>query len=559
MHDLVIEDASIVDGTGAPAYGGSIAVKDGKIAAMGKSVGPAKQVMRADGLVLAPGIIDTHTHYDAQITWDPFVSPSPALGVTSVVMGNCGFTIAPCRPADRNQVMRNLTHVEGMSLTALERGIDWQFETFPQYMDFLEQRGVGVNVAQFVGHSSVRTWVLRDEASSRAATDAEVVEMRRLVDEALAAGAVGFSTTSSLQHNGEHGVPMPSRLADEFEMRTLTSALKPHGRGVLMITKNADARIAFLESLCAGAGRPFIIAALLHSNVTPDAVFDDLDQIAQARTRGNKLYGAVSACPLSFEFTMHSPYVFEGLAGWRPAMEERDPQRYVALLRNAEFRAALKAEIETPTRRMFNGEWHLMHVLRVRDAANAAYEGQSIAALAARDGVHPFDWLLDLALKEDLETLFMGTLLNSDERAVGKMLSDPNALISLSDAGAHMEFFCDAGFALHVFGHWVRERKLMSIERAVQRVTSDAAQAFGIQNRGTLKVGAAADLLMFDPDTVGRGPGERVADLPGGAMRLVTAARGVYGVWVNGEQVADHSGAIPGARKAGEVMRSFNA
>jgi N-acyl-D-aspartate/D-glutamate deacylase len=558
-HDLLIENASVVDGTGRPAFRGDVAVEAGRIVAIGTGLGTARERFDAAGRVLAPGIVDTHTHYDAQITWDARVTPSPALGVTTVVMGNCGFTIAPCRPADRDRVMRNLTHVEGMSLAALEQGIRWEFETFPEYLDFLERRGVGTNVAAFVGHSSVRTWVLGDEASARAATAEEVERMRTIVVEAMRAGAVGFSTTTSGQHNGEGGVPMPSRLADEAEFRALTGALRDVGRGALMITKGLDTAVPWLESLAAGAGRPFIIAALLHSNVTPEAVFEDLSDIAAARARGHRLYGAVSPCPLTFEFTMHSPYVFEGLAAWRPAMEAGDGPEFRALLSSTRLRDAVKAEVERPGRRMFNGEWHLMKVLRVRDPVRAHLEGRTVEECARAAGAHPLDCMFDLALAEDLDTLFVGTLLNSDEEAVGRMLSDPGALISLSDAGAHLEFFCDAGFGLHVLGHWVRERGLMSLERAVRRLTGEAADAFGIRDRGRIAPGAWADLLLFDPETVGRGPAVRSFDLPSGASRLVTPATGVEGVWVNGVRVADADGALADAPLAGRLLREFDA
>ena len=559
MYDLVIANATIADGSGRPAFHGSLAVTDGRIAVIGPDPGAARERIDADGLVLAPGIIDTHTHYDAQVTWDPHLSPSPALGVSTVVMGNCGFTIAPCHPADRDRVMRNLTHVEGMSLAALERGIQWDFETFPQYLDAIERRGLGPNAAVFVGHSSVRTWVMGSEASSRAADAGEIAAMRELVVEAMRAGAVGFSTTVSPQHNGESGIPMPSRLADDAEMRSLTGALAESGHGALMITKSPATPVPWLEELAAAAGRPFIVAALLHSNVSPEAVFEDLEHIASARARGRRLYGAVSACPLTFEFTFESPYVLEGLLAWKPAMAEHDPARYRALLAAEPFRAAVRAELDRPARRMFNGEWHLMQVLRARDAANAHLEGVTVAVAAARAGRHPLDWMLDLALSEDLQTQFIATLLNSDEDAVQRMLVDPNALVSLSDAGAHLEFFCDAGFGLHVLGHWVRERGAMSLERAVQRLTSEAAAAFGIADRGRLESGAWADLLLFDPAVVGRGAAKRLHDLPGGASRLVTPGLGVHGVWVNGLRLVDGAGAIPDAPLAGRLLRQFQA
>ncbi len=556
MHDLVIDNAVLYDGSGAAPRSASVAVTGDRIAEVGTISGEARERIDAAGLALMPGIIDTHTHYDAQITWDPFANPSPALGVTTVVMGNCGFTIAPCRPADRDLVMRNLTHVEGMSIEALRAGIDWGFESFPQYLDMLEKNGVGPNVACFVGHSGVRTFVMRGDAPKRAASVDEVKQMRGIVAEAMEAGACGFSTTRSGQHNGEAGIPMPSRLADDHEMKTLSAVLRDYDRGVLMMTKAADTPVPWIEELCAAAERPYLIAALLHSNLTPEATFEDLAHIAAAHKRGRRMYGAVSPCPLNFEFTLHEPYVFEGLRAWQPLMR-MDEKAFAAALADPALRASLKSELTERSRRMFTGEWEKAFVAQVADPAHAAFEGQSIGALAKAERKHPVDFILDLALSENLDTMFTATLLNSDEEAVGRMMQDENAIVSLSDAGAHLTFLCDAGFGLHVLGHWVRERKLMPVEQAVRKLTSEAAELFGIRQRGTIAPGMHADLLLFDPKTVGRGPSKRVFDLPSGASRLTTPATGVHGVWINGKKIADGDGIRKDAVKAGKVLRDF--
>jgi N-acyl-D-aspartate/D-glutamate deacylase len=558
MHELIIENATIYDGTGSAPRRGSVAVANGRIAEVGRVEGDARERVNADGLALMPGIIDTHTHYDAQITWDPFANPSPALGVTTVVMGNCGFTLAPCRPPDRDLTMRNLTHVEGMSLEALRAGIDWGFESFPDYVGMLEKNGVGPNVACFVGHSGVRTFVLRGDAAKRAATPDEIAQMRRIVIEAMEAGACGFSTTRSYQHNGEAGIPMPSRLADEQEFLALSGALREGGKGLLMMTKASDTPVPWIESLAAAADRPYLVAALLHSNLTPEATFEDLEHIGRARSRGQRMYGAVSACPLNFEFTLHEPYVFEGLAAWQPLMKMDEPEVKKTLADPA-FRRRLKDELAKRTRRMFTGEWEKAFVAQVADPAHADCEGQSIGALAKKQGAHPLDFMLDFALSEDLDTLFTATLLNSNEDAVGRMLNDPNAIVSLSDAGAHLTFLCDAGFGLHLLGHWVRERKLMPLEKAVKKLTTEPAQLFGIRGRATIAAGNWADLLLFDPRTVGRAPSQRVYDLPAGGSRIHTPGIGVHGVWVNGKQVADSTGILKDAPKAGKVLRDFSA
>ncbi|HUC65313.1 MAG TPA: amidohydrolase family protein [Stellaceae bacterium] len=559
MHDLLIRDAWLVDGTGAPGRRASVAVSDGRIAAVGSGLGTARQVVAGDGLVLAPGIIDTHTHYDAQITWDQGLQPSPELGVSTVVIGNCGFTIAPCRPQHRDLTMRNLTHVEGMSLEVLRHGIRWEFESFPEYLALIERLGHVPNLAAFIGHSSLRTWVMGEAATRRAASAAEVAEMRRLVGEGMAAGAVGFATSTAPQHNGEGGTPMPSRLADEAELRALVGALGEAGRGVFMLTKGGATGVPFLETLAAETGRPVVVAALLHNPTQPEAVFDELRHIAAAQSRGRRLYGQVSCCPLTNDFTLRSPYPFESLAAWLPAMQA-EGEALKRVYADKEFRRRVAEELARPAAiRLFNGEWQKLELVEAARPENRRFEGQSIAALAAADGTAPLDWLLDFSLAEDLDTVYSALLLNSDEAAVGRMLSDPYATIALSDAGAHLTFFCDAGYGLHLLGHWVRERGVLSLEEAVWQLSGRPAAIFGIEDRGRIAPGLAADLLLFDAASVGRGPKQRVFDLPGGAPRLTTAARGVKGLWVNGVLVADEAGARPPQRPPGRLMRRFAA
>ena len=557
--DLVFRRALIVDGGGGEPQVGDVAVDRGSIVAVEPSLGTiaARRTVDAAGLALMPGIIDSHTHFDAQITWDPTLTPSPALGVTTAVIGNCGFTIAPCRPADRERTMQNLTQVEGMSLAALRAGIDWRFETFPEYLAQLRARGAAVNVAAYVGHSSVRTWVMGAEAATRAATELEIARMQDVVRDAMASGAVGFATSTSPAHNGEGGLPMPSRLASDAELAALVGAMGEGGSGVFMLTKGGQTSMAFLESLAAASARPVMVAALLHNSVAPRAVFDDLDAIAAANARGRRMFGQVSCCPLTMDFTLASPYPVEGLASWKPALGKSGRALRTVLAEPA-FRAGVRAELAAPTTfRLFNGEWDKVHVVETARAANAPLEQRSIAEIAATSARDPLDVMLDLALDEDLATVFTAQLLNSDEDAVGRMLNDPNAIVSLSDAGAHLTFFNDAGFGLHLLGHWSRDVGAMPLEEAVRRLTSHPADILGLERRGRIRVGDAADLLLFDPKTVGRGPKRRVHDLPAGAARLTTDAVGVHGVWVNGARVADANGLVPETPLAGELLTRF--
>jgi len=560
MDDLLIRNALVFDGSGGEPALADVAIRAGRIRAVAAGLASdADRSIDADGLALMPGIIDSHTHFDAQITWDPLVRPSPALGVTTAVIGNCGFTIAPCKPEDRERTMRNLTQVEGMSLDVLRQGIAWDFETFPQYLAQLRKRGSAVNVAAYIGHSSVRTWVMGEQAAKRSATESEVEQMAAVVREAMAAGAVGFASSTSPAHNGEGGLPMPSRLADDAEMMALTRAMGEAGQGVYMVTKGGQMPVAFLEELSAQSGRPVMIAALLHNSTNPHAVFNDLESIREANRRGRRLIGQVSCCPLTMDFTLASPYPVEGLQSWKPALGLHG-DALAAVLASPSFRNAVRAELAAPaTFRLFNSEWDKVQVVEVALPEHAAYEQRSVAEIAAAEQRDPLDVMLDLALSEGLRTVFTALLLNSDEEAVGRMLNHPHSLVSLSDAGAHLTFFNDAGFGLHLLGHWARDLGAMPLTEAVRRLTSQPAAIFGMRERGRIRPGHAADLLLFDPSRVGRGPKRRVFDLPGGAGRLTTDALGVHGVWVNGKQVADGHGLLANAPLAGELLTDFAA
>jgi len=559
MHDLVIDNALVIDGLGTPARRGGVAVKDGRIAAVGADLGAASQRVDAGGLVLAPGIVDIHTHYDAQLTWDPFATPSTALGVTTVVIGNCGFTIAPCRPPDRDLTLRALTHVEGMSLEALRAGVRWDFESYPEYLDAMERRGVVPNVASFVGHSSVRTYVLGADATKRPATDAEIAEMRRIVLEAVRVGALGFATSTAEQHNGEAGVPMPSRLADERELMALTGALGEAGRGVFMLTKGMTSTIPWLEKVAAANGRPVMIAAMFIDPGDPTRVFREVGEIEAARARGRELWAQVGCFPLGMEFTLRHPYPLEAFLGWRPAIEAADEAAYRRVLADPSFRKTLKEESASTgvPNRFSDKTWPHLTIMDVTREGHRHLQGQTIGELAQASGRHPLDVFLDFGLDGELDAMFDCRLFNTDEDEVRKLLRHQHAAVALSDAGAHLSFLCDAGFGLHLFGHWVRERGDLTLEEAVKRVTSDVASAYRIPGRGRLAPGACADLILFDPRTVARGGKRRVNDLPTGATRLDTPAVGLHGVWVNGVRTVDERGVIADCGRPGRVLREF--
>jgi N-acyl-D-amino-acid deacylase len=547
MMDLLIRNAQVYDGLGGEPLAIDVGIKDGLVAWLGPSwaAPQSEQSINATGLCLMPGIIDSHTHYDAQITWDSTLKPSPALGVTTAVIGNCGFCIAPCRPEHREMTMRHLTQVEGMSLEVLRHGIDWRFESFSEYLNLLNSKGCSINVAAYIGHSSVRTYVMGEAATQRAATEDELAAMEIIVREAMAAGAIGLASSTSPAHNGQGGKPMPSRLATDEEHLRLIKAMGEKGHGIYMVTKGGQMPIALLEQMSAQSGRPVVIAALLHNNTNPTGVFKDLDAISTANERGRRLIGQVSCCPLSMDFTMASPYPVEGLQTWREALGKTG-QELITVLSSSQFREQVKAELDAPTTfRLFNGEWDKVQITEAASRRYAQFEQQPLDQVASILGKHPLDAMLDIAIEESLKTVFTAMLLNSNEEAVGKMLNHSHSIISLSDAGAHLTFFNDAGFGLHLMGHWARDRKIMSLAKAIEQLTSFPAGVLGIQNRGIIKVGFAADLLLFDAATVGRGPKYRVNDLPEGAARLNTDGLGVKGVWVNGQLVANQNGMLP--------------
>ena len=561
MFDLLIKNAKIVDGTGLPSFTGDIAIEDGIIVDRGNNLGKAKSIIDAQGLTLVPGFIDSHTHYDAQLTWDPWANPSPKLGVTTVVIGNCGFTIAPCKPEHRDLTMRNLTNVEGMSLDVLRQGIVWNFETFPEYLDFIENRGVGPNVAAYIGHSSVRVYVMGEDALTRKATDTEILQMEAIVKESMISGGLGFATSTFEGHNGENGVPMPSRLADDKEMHSIIMAMSSFGRGIFMLTRGSSTSIDKIQNWMKDSNRPAVVAALLHNPLSDNSTFKILDDISKATDKGVEMWGQVSCRPLSMEFTMKSPYLFEGIYSWRPAMECKSLELYEKVLADNNFRETLLNEIENDAQvRLFNGDWDKIIVREVNNKKYENLEGRSIKDIALDANINPLDWLLDHSLSiNGMDTLFIAMLLNSDEKAVGKLLKHPRSNITLSDAGAHLTFFNDAGYGLYMLQRWVRENKLMSIEEAIYNLTGKQADIYRIDQRGRLVPGQYADMMLFDPDEVAVSQSYRVSDLPGGGSRLNIDGEGIKGVWINGKRVLEDGDLISKNNLPGKVLRSFHA
>jgi N-acyl-D-amino-acid deacylase len=554
MLDLVIRNAEVADGLGNPLRRADVGVKDGRIVAIGRVPGAARKTVDADGLVLAPGVIDVHTHYDAQLTWDATASPSPALGVTTVVIGNCGFGIAPATPATRDTLLKNLSEVEAMSLDALRAGVDWQFDDFASYLDFLERRGVYPNVASFCSHSALRTVVMGDAGSEREATAEELVKISDMFDAALAAGAIGLGSSTFENHNGYGGVPVPSRMAGDDEFRALARVMARHGHGVTMATCGQRSTIPLMEELAVLSGRPVIYCPLLDYPTKPEWAPGISAACADARGRGHAVYTQASCQPLSMNFTLLNAYMLQTIVPWPT---HGDAAHHRALFTDPAFRDAFKRSLATPVAggRIFNGTWQYMEVNQ--SPTQAALEGRNIDEIAHERGIDPVDALLDIGLADDLKTTFVVRLLNVDEGRVGDLISEDGNLISLSDAGAHLTLFCDAGYAMHLLGRWVRELGRFSLPHAIRKVTGDPAHIYGILDRGRIEVGAWADLMLFDPATIRVDRARRVSDLPAGASRLMRSAPGLHGVWVNGTQVFDGKDYVK-VTPPGQVLRRFD-
>ena len=551
MIDLVLRGGTVCDGTGAPPRTADVAIDGGQIMEVGRVTAQARRVLDVVGLVVAPGFVDVHTHYDAQITWDPLCTPSCWHGVTTVVLGNCGFSLAPCRSRDRDRLLRMLEHVEGMPLQSLRAGIRWSWESVPEYLDMLRATRLGLNVGALAGHSALRVFVMGEAAYDRPATDHEIARMQSLVREAMAAGALGFATSRSTGHVGEGGRPVPSRLATRDELRALAAAMATGGRGVIEITPETfpidEDELSFLQDLTVETGRPASFSAILDLPER-DGVWEPVWSRLQAgRARGARVVPQVSCRPMRFEFDLVTGCAsLDALPAWKRFREARD---HAALLAEPEFRTAVRAQTLGRPDAPSSKRWATVVVEETRDPAHLRFAGRTLADVAAARGGDVIDALFDLALADDLGTRFSMLLLNYDEDRVADLLRRPDGLIALSDAGAHVSVLCDAGYATHFLGHWVRERGLLPLEEAVGRLTAMPADVYGIADRGRLVPGAVADVTCFDAARVGSRQPERVTDFPGGAPRWIVRSEGISYVLVGGVPFLDGgecTGSLPG-------------
>ena len=555
-YDLLIKNGTIVDGTGATARHADIAVSAGKIVAIGKVDGSAKQTIDAGDCVVAPGFIDPHTHYDAQICWDAAVTPSPWHGVTSVVMGNCGVGIAPCRPDKREVAMRDLVNVEAIPFDVLERGITWDWETFPEFMDAAQRRRPALNLGFLAPLTPFRHYVMGEASMERAATAEETRGISALLAEAMDAGAFGFSSTILNQHMGFGGRPLACRNASRAEYTAYSNVLKQKKKGAIEVALTRQIAVLeddgyeLLDLLLAESDRPVTFIAMFDRDDISEAVRDTLRKAAPLIKRGAR--PQTSPLPLTREVNMRNPFSFAPFPSWGRVFADQSKAAQTAVYGDRAFRDQFREDLKKP---QTFGNWSRVRVHEVRSSELKQFEGQTIADIAKAQGKDGVDAFLDLTLQDDLEIEFTLSTFNHRVDRMKEILANPDILIGLGDGGAHVDMLCDSGYPTYLLGTWVREQQVLTLEEGVRRLTSDPADFYGIQDRGRLKLGLAADIAIFDPHSVGSGNrGERRYDLPGGAKRMVMPSRGMLYTIVNGECVFAN-GSLTEA-KAGHVLRS---
>jgi N-acyl-D-aspartate/D-glutamate deacylase len=564
MRDLLIKGGRIYDGSGLPSFLGDVAVEGDRIVEVGRINGAARRVIHADGLAVAPGFIDFHTHLDAQLLWDPIATSSCWHGVTTVIPGNCALALAPCRPEDRESLLGSFSRVEAMPMSVLRQAVSWEWRSFPEYLDRLRQK-LGVNVAPLMGHCALRQYVMGEEACERAATPAEIEQMKNLLKEGVRAGAIGFSTNQNPVHMRADGKPIPSRLATDDEILQLAAALGELNRGAIQISRGtlgvsrpAEPGIDFFRRLAAASGRPVVWQSIAHRWDQPDLWRKMLDLAGESLASGAPSYPLCNARLFNNRFNLKNAQVFDDLPSWKEIMFKPVEER-AALLRDETVRKKLRYEaVEEKRPSRFSRRWDLVYLIKAALDKNKNLEGKSVAEIARLKQKDVLDAFLDLSLEEKLETLFQTSSNNGDESAVAEILKSPYTLVGQSDAGAHLIYDAGYGYATRFLGYWIRERGVMSLEEGVRKLTFMVASIFGLYDRGLVRPGMAADLVLFDPSTVRECEPEMASDLPGGEKRLVQRAAGIEMTLVNGEVLVAngaHTGTFPG-RVLGERMKA---
>jgi len=566
-YDLVIRNGTVVDGSGGAPYRADVGVRHGRITALGRIRERGVEDLDAEGHVVTPGFIDGHTHMDAQVLWDPLGTCSCWHGVTSVIMGNCGFTLAPARAAERHLVVRNLERAEDIAAEAMAAGIDWTWETFPEYLDTLDRAPKGINYAAQIGHSALRTWAMGERAFTEAAGEDDLRAMERELRDALRAGAIGFTTSRTTNHETSDERPVASRLADWDEVRRLVGVLGDLGTGMFEIAQEPAARardpqeraefFGRMERLAVETGVPFTFGVLSATKDGHDWR-GQLELIDRASAAGGRMYGQAHCREFSVLLSFKTRLPFDVLPEWRevrsqPLAEQaralRDPAlraKLVDAAHHGDYGRAIGAETRKPDYR-----W-----LRILD--RPLPPNPTVAEVAEREGKDPVELMIDLALDSDFEQFFVQVIANRSPDDLFEIMTHPRTVMTFSDSGAHVSQIMDSSIQTHLLAHWVRDRQALTLEQAVRMLTLEPSTAWGFADRGLVREGLVADLNVFDPATVGPDLPTVEADLPAGARRLKQTSTGFLATVVGGEVLlrdGKHTGALPGQLLRGPLAR----
>ena len=560
MLDLAIRGGTLVDGTGAPARRVDVGVHQGRVVAIG-GVDDAAATIDADGLLVTPGFVDLHTHYDAQLSWDPSASPSPLHGVTTVIGGNCGFSLAPSGPDHVGYLSRMMARVEGMPLSALE-SLDWSWDSFGDWLGRFDG-GIGVNAGFLVGHSSLRRVVMGDDAVERPASPTELAAMVALARTCFEEGALGLSTSQAHTHNDGDGRPVPSRAATRGELEALCSAVSEHDGTVLelivpgCLNGFTDDEVDLMATLSLLADRPVNWNVLGVSSLNPDACERQLEASTVAAERGAVVVALTLPHTLKIRLSFEHGAVIDGLPGWREVFALKIPER-MQRLADPEERRRLDRGAHSKEAGILAAlaDWRILIVEETFSPANAGLAGRTVGDIAAERGQDPFDALVDVVLADGLRTGLRPPIPESeaDWGLRAKVWQDPRTVVGGSDAGAHLDMMCGAVYSTSMLGDGVRKRGLLSWEAAIRELTDVPARLYGLRDRGRVDVGWCADLVVLDPVRIGHFPERTRDDLPGGAGRIYAEAEGIEHVLVNGVEIAragEFTGATPGT-----VLRS---
>jgi N-acyl-D-amino-acid deacylase len=552
-YDLLIKNGLIVDGSGMPAFRGDIAAKDGKIVEIGRLDGPAKHSIDADGRAVAPGFIDNHAHYDGQVTWDPLCTFSPQHGATTVIFGNCSLALAPVRRGGKQRTAEFLSYVEAIPMEVLST-IDMDWETVPQYMDKLDKR-VGVNTGTLIGHTPVRYYVMGDECQKREATSDEIKAMQDVVRDGMTAGALGLSLSRQKGHFDPQGVPIPALWASDDEIFALSDVLRELSTGTIQVGGGVDQELkdGMMARLAEATGRTVVYNSLSQTVRSPDKWKQHMARVDETVAQGIRAYPMCSPNRVTQDFTMRNCQVFRGLPTWHPILLASDEEKLRAYadpaVRDKLHAEAVEQSVPVQAVGFSKTWWDYMWVNEPVLEKNRPLQFKSIGEIAAMQGKRVIDAFLDLVVEENLDTRFLQAENNIDDEAMTRILTYPNALVGLGDGGAHVQFHGGYGYTTRLLGEWVRERKVLSLEQAVRKLTFESASAFGIHDRGMLRPGLAADIVVIDPATVRAGKETVVHDFPAGGWRIKEEAEGVHYTIVNGQVLledGEHTGALPG-------------